>query len=98
MGARYLVLNPLTGVFVPQDLGGAVFTSVIRLGPHKASTEAGGNFVVTVVDESEGLFRVSLPSSHALVAGGYWFEVDVELGGEKSTIVSGTLTVKESLL
>ena len=86
------------GISRPRPLGGATVSAIIRRGESKQADAAHDNFTAGVRDAVQGLVRIELPRTHALAAGVYWYEVDLETsGGQRDTIASGRLTVEPTL-
>ena len=93
-----LLETDANGIATARSLGGAAIVAVIRRGPHAASDLAPDNFLPTISNAAEGVATISLPATHTLPAGDYWYEVDATFAdGNRETILDGRLTVRPSL-
>ena len=92
------VYSDADGTAIPRSLGGATVEAVIRLGPTALSDPAPDNFRATITQASQGVATISLPRDHALPAGAFYYEVDVQYADNaRETVLAGSLTVRPSL-
>lgn len=85
------------GIYVPRDITGWMFSTIIRVGETKTSEEASANFVVDVVNATKGLARLTLPKDHGLTAADYWYECDISNATMRETLAEGKLTIEPTL-